>query len=809
MGSASTTKNGEKWVELPISGMSCASCAAKIESTLSASSAVLEAHVSFGAERVRLRLSESASCADPVGLIEGLGFKVGLRREVLRAREELSAQAVEAIQAALGASPGVLSFEVERQAGTLSLVYLPEEVSGKELVKVAGVASGCQFELSGEAVADEPTERLGLVLGTSICFTLAVMAISMREMLGIMSNMGDCRASWVMLALAAPVQLLCGWRFHLGCWRAARHGIAEMNTLISIGTFAAFGYSLAVTVWPGLVGGEPHVYYDTSVMIITLILLGRLLENRARGRTSRAIRQLLDLTPRTARVEREGQFLEVPADEVEIGDRLRVLPGERFPVDGEVLEGCSAVDESMLTGESLPVDRGPGDPVAGGTVNQQGALRVRATRVGRDTTLSQIVRLVREAQASKAPIQRLADRVSGIFVPAVLACALVTLLVWLAVGPSVEMAVMVAVAVLIVACPCSLGLATPTAIMVGTGVGARMGVLIRSGEALERLAGLQVILIDKTGTLTLGSPQLTDVVANEGYEEDQVLRLAASLESLSTHPVARAIVEAAGARGLTLAEAGSLDAVAGKGVEGRVEDEGLLLVGNRALLEDNGIDVSSLSEQAQALASEGRTVSYVARMAGPIGLVAVADAPKPEARAAVEELSGMGLRVVMLTGDNWPTAEAVAAQVGIEEVRAEVLPDQKEAAVREFQIDGTPVGMLGDGINDAPALVRADVGLAIGGGTDIAIEAADVTLISGDLRGAARAIRLSRSTLGVIRQNLFWAFFYNSAGIPVAAGVFYPLMGWLLSPVIAAGAMALSSISVVSNSLRLSRIARR
>jgi len=801
----------ENWLELPISGMSCASCATKIESALRHTPCVLEAQVNYGAERARLRLEQGESPEGAIGAIEALGFGVRSRSDRLPVRGLSDPSCASRIESALREVPGVLLANVEFAQLELELQFIPESVSLEELASVVAAAGEYELDLSGEALEaqGEPDSDPGLMaqLLLSVVLSCGIMLVSMRGMLGILGEVSDVRAAWLMLALGTPVQLLCGWRFHLGCWRSARHGMTDMNTLISLGTFSAYLYSLSVTLWPAA-GPQPAVYYETAAMIIALILVGRSLEARARGRTSQAIRKLLSLAPATALVLRDGEFVEQAAASVRVGDTVLVRPGTRIPVDGEVTEGQSAVDASMLTGESLPVETGPGDLVAGGTVNQQGALTLRATRVGRDTALAQIVRLVREAQGSKAPIQRLADRVSGIFVPIVLLIALITLAVWLVFGPSVEQAVMVAVAVLIVACPCSLGLATPTAIMVGAGVGARMGILIRSGEALETLAGLKVVLLDKTGTLTIGRPTLTDVLAVPDVDSDEVLRLAASLEQLSEHPVARAIVDAALERGVKLAPATGLEAVAGKGVEGRV-DEGLLLVGNRQLLEDNGLDVSPLLAQADGLASRGRTVSYVARMSGLLGLVAVSDAPRPEAREVIELLSKMGVRVVMITGDNRPTALAIAAEVGITEVRAEVLPAQKEAAVRAFQEQGLAVGMVGDGINDAPALARADVGLAIGCGADIAMEAADVTLISGNLMGLPRAIALSRDTLRVIRQNLFWAFFYNSAGIPLAAGVFYPLMGWLLSPVIAAGAMALSSISVVSNSLRLRWVARK
>jgi len=610
---------------------------------------------------------------------------------------------------------------------------------------------------------------------------------------------------WVLLALATPVQFWAGWQFYRGMWIALRGRFADMNTLIAVGTSAAYLYSLAVTAAPSLVervGAEAHVYYDTAAMIITLILLGRLLEAGAKGRASEAIRRLMRLQPNVARVAREGEEVEIPIEQVKIGDVVLVRPGERIPVDGDVTEGESAVDESMVTGESMPVDKQPGDLVIGGTVNQSGAFRFAASRVGADTVLAQIIRLVQQAQASKAPIQRLADKVAGVFVPIVILIALITFAIWLFVGPNPTYAVIAAVSVLIIACPCALGLATPTSLLVGTGRGAEFGILIRSAEALEVAGAIDTVIFDKTGTLTRGEPKVTDIVPAPNWTEEKVLALAASAERNSEHPLGRAVVGAARERGLALSDASEFKAISGMGVRARVDGR-TVLVGTKQLLALEGITDEPLVGAAERLASEGKTVMLVGIDGEAVGAVALADTPKPEAAAAVKALREMGLTVVLITGDNKRTAEAIAHQVGIERLQAQVLPEGKAQAVELFQVHGRKVAMVGDGINDAPALAQADIGIAIGRGTDIAMEAADITLVRDDLRLVPEAIRLSRATLRNIRQNLFFAFFYNSLGIPVAAGVLYPVIHTLLHPAMAAAAMASSSVSVVTNALRL------
>jgi Cu+-exporting ATPase len=632
--------------------------------------------------------------------------------------------------------------------------------------------------------------------------------------------------NWAQLALTLPVIFYSGWPFYQSAWTALRHRAADMNTLIATGTGAAFIYSLVVTIAPQLVAGTHEaaltgmtdggahvtvapVYYEAASVIIALILLGRLLEARARGKTSEAIKRLLGLQPRTARVVRaDGSEVDLPVEAVGVGDTVVVRPGERIPVDGVVTEGASAVNESMLTGESMPVEKTAGAEVIGATINGTGSFRFRATKVGRDTVLQQIVRMVEQAQGQRAPIARLADTVSGYFTPIVICIAIMAFVVWFIAAPlesRLSYALVSFVSVLIIACPCALGLATPTAVLVGTGRGAEHGILIKGGEALETAHRLTTIVLDKTGTITRGQPALTDVLTVEGFDEDELLRLAAAAERGSEHPVGEAIVRRAEERGLARAGVGKFNALAGHGVEAEIEGR-RVLIGNLKLMSERGVAaLDDLQGRAAALTAAGKTAVYVAVDDAGAGVLAVADETKAESKEAVGALQKLGLEVVMITGDNRQTAEAVAREVGIGRVLAEVLPEGKAAEVRKLQAEGKRVAMVGDGINDAPALAAADIGIAIGTGTDVAIEASDITLIRGDLRGVVTAIALSRQTIKVIKQNLFWAFVYNTLGIPLAAGVFYPFTGWLLSPVVASAAMALSSVSVVANSLRLKR----
>ncbi len=639
-----------------------------------------------------------------------------------------------------------------------------------------------------------------------VVFTSPVLfAVMFTEFFGVTWMPMLLMNNWFQLALIAPVMIYTGWPIHRTGWLALSHRTAEMNSLITLGTIAAFGFSLVVTLVPEVVPVEVReVYYEAVGVIITLILLGRLLETKAKAGTGEAIRTLIGLQPRTARVIRAGAELELPIEEVALGDVVVVRPGEKLPVDGEVLEGTSAVDESMVTGEPIPVTKGPGDVVIGATINQTGSFRYVATKVGADTMLAQIINLVRQAQGSKAPIQRLVDKVSSYFVPIVIAIAIWTFVIWALVGPppAFIFALVAAVSVLIIACPCALGLATPLSITVGTGKGATSGILIRSAEALETAHTLDTVILDKTGTITKGAPALTDVMAAEGFTEEEILRLVASVERSSEHPLAAAIVKGAQARGIELAEPTEFESVTGQGVRARLGGRHIL-VGNHRLLNEGGIDPAPLTAWQEALASDGKTSMLVAIDGRPAGVIGVADTLKEGSAAAVAALKSRGIEVVMMTGDNRLTAAAIARQVGIGRVLAEVMPEHKSLEVRRLQQEGRIVCMVGDGINDAPALAQADVGMAIGTGTDVAIESSDITLISGALSGVVTAIDLSRATMRNIRQNLVFAFLYNGLGIPIAAGMLYPVLGVTLSPMIAAGAMALSSLSVVTNANRL------
>lgn len=679
----------------------------------------------------------------------------------------------------------------------------------------------CGMALESMEPAEQQNPELADMLrrfSVSLVLTLPVFGIAMAEMLPgnpLARAFAPKTLVWVQLVLGTPVVLWGGWPFFARGWASLRTRHLNMFTLIAIGTGAAWVYSVLAAVTPDLFpdsfrghDGAVAVYFEAAAVIITLVLLGQVLELRARSQTGAAIRALLGLTPKTARrVDEDGSEEDVALDSVRVGDRLRVRPGEKIPVDGIVLEGRSAVDESMITGEPIPVAKQAGEPVTGATVNGTGALLIRAERVGSETLLAQIVQMVAEAQRSRAPIQRLADVVAGYFVPAVLGIAVFTFVVWAVYGPDPRMAYALinAVAVLIIACPCALGLATPMSIMVATGKAASMGVLFRNAEAIELLRDVDTIVIDKTGTLTEGKPRLVRIVAAKGFDEDEVLRMAASLERASEHPLAQALLAGAADRNLTISDATDFDSRTGRGVVGQIGGR-KAGIGNRKLMQELGAAVDSLAETADAMRAEAQTVMFLAVDGRLAGLLGVADPIKQSTPAAVAGLQREGLRVVMLTGDNRRTAEAVAKRLGLDEVMADVLPDQKAEVVRRLQAEGRVVAMAGDGVNDAPALAQAHVGVAMGTGTDVAMESAGVTLVKGDLRGILRARRLSGATMRNIRQNLFFAFVYNAIGVPVAAGILYPAFGLLLSPMIAAAAMSLSSVSVIGNSLRLRRL---
>ncbi|MDO8682881.1 MAG: heavy metal translocating P-type ATPase [Armatimonadota bacterium] len=718
------------------------------------------------------------------------------------------------VEESLRLTKGVYSASVNPALERVEVEYQPDYIGIQEITDIIRRNSG--YVPEGEAREEEQEARLEedrrdkerrqLSKKIMVCAVLSIPII-IGSFPDVFPWAGPLANRYVLFVLTAPIVIWAGWQFHVTGWAALRNRTSDMNTLISLGTLAAYIYSAAATFFSRLfvrAGVEPAAYYEGAAIITTLILLGRLLELIAKGNTSAAIRKLIGLRPRTARVIRDEREIEIPLEDVVVGDKIVVRPGEKIPVDGIVREGSSTVDQSMVTGESAPVRKSSGDEVIGATVNKTGSFVFEATRVGADTALSQIIRLVEQAQGSKAPIQRLVDRVTSRFVPAVIWIAGVTFIVWYFYGPypALTIAVLNAVAVLIIACPCALGLATPTSIMIATGKGAENGILIRDSEALEMAEKITTIVLDKTGTLTIGEPKVTDIFSVETGREDELLRLVASVESKSEHPLGEAIARAANEKGLQLGTVNEFQAIPGRGaiadVDGRV-----VLAGNMRLMEEQGIAAEALSKVVSDFSAEGKTSILAAVDGRVMGVIAIADTLKPNAIQAVRELHRLGMNVVMLTGDNQRVAEAIARQVRIERVLAEVLPQDKASEILRLQERGERVAMVGDGINDAPALAQADVGIAIGSGTDIAIEAADITLISDDLTGVVTAILLSKATMKNIRQNLFWAYVYNTLSIPIAAGVLYPFLGILLNPMIGAAAMALSSVSVVLNAARL------
>ena len=817
---------------MPVTGMTCANCAATVERTLKKTEGVKEASVNFASERATVRFDPTQIREEKLlERVEEAGYGVATQRFELPITGMTCANCAATIERTLQSRvPGVVSATVNFATEKAVVQVVAGATGWRELARAIEDAGYGVVEAAPEEMEDaEAAARRAEIVDqtrkfwTGVAFALPLFVLSMLRDFGVLGAWAhETWVNWLMLALATPVQFYVGWDYYVGGWKSLKNASANMDVLVAMGSSVAYVYSIVVTValMLGTTAAGEHVYFETAALIITLIKLGKLLEVKAKGETSAAIKELMGLQPKTARVIREGVEVDVPIEQVDVDDVVLVRPGERIPVDGVVAEGRSAVDESMLTGESMPVEKAPGDEVVGATINKEGALRFRATKVGAETALAQIVRLVQEAQGSKAPIQRVADQVSAIFVPVVIGLAVVTFLVWwLGVGAGFTPALIRLVAVLVIACPCALGLATPTAVMVGTGKGARMGVLFRSAAALERAHKLAVVVVDKTGTVTKGEPTVREVLARvpaavsggAGEEAERwVLRLAASAERRSEHPLAEAVVREAEARGITLGQPDAFLAVPGRGVTATVEGYDVV-IGTRRLLDERGITLNGLLDEASRMESQARTPLWIGVDGEAVGLVAVADAVKEGSKEAVADLRRRGLRVVMLTGDNRHTAEAIAGEVGIDEVRAEVLPDQKAAVVKELQGGGELVAMVGDGVNDAPALVQADVGIAIGTGTDVAMEAADVTLMRGDLRSVPQALALSGATMRSIRQNLFWAFFYNTILIPVAAGVLYPfaflpMMLRQLHPILAALAMAFSSVSVVGNSLRLRKV---
>jgi len=791
-------------VSLSVRGMTCAACAARIEKGLSRLPGVQEASVNLATERASVTYDPAqVKPEDMVAKIRDLGYDVAVERVQLSIVGMTCANCAARIERGLNKLPGVTA-TVNFGAETAHVTYLPGLITPEDLIRrVKELGYEAFLPREGDEDAEQSAREAELVrkrrlLGLSAALSLPLLLAMIGHVFQVDNALIHWLSNgWVQLALATPVQFYAGWQFYVDSYYNLKNRTANMSVLVALGTSAAYFYSLVAVLFPGL--GIDGLYFETSAILITLILLGKLLEAQAKGRTSAAIKKLMGLQPKTARVVRGGVEVDVPIAQVQVGDIIVVRPGERIPVDGVVLEGRSTVDESMITGESMPVEKGPGDEVVGATINRHGTFRFRATRVGKDTALAQIIRVVEEAQGSKAPIQRLADVVSSYFVPAVVGIALVTFAAWYFTTGDLTRSLLNMTAVLVIACPCALGLATPTAVMVGTGLGAEHGILFRGGEHLERTHQLHAIVLDKTGTITKGQPELTDVRPAAGFDADEVLLWVAAAERGSEHPLAQAVVAAAEKRRIALPPAHDFAAVPGHGIRAVVNGK-TVLVGNRKWMRDNGIDPEPLEGALARLEEEGKTAMLAALDGRLAGVVAVADTVKDTSAEAIAMLRRMGLRVMMITGDNRRTARAIARQVGIaeEDVLAEVLPEEKASAVQRLQAQGLRVGMVGDGINDAPALATADLGIAIGTGADVAIETAGVALMGGDLRGLVAAIELSEMTMRKIKQNLFWALIYNSLGIPLAA------LG-MLSPILAGAAMALSSVSVVTNSTLLKR----
>ena len=791
-----------KKTTLGITGMHCASCALSVEKALQGSAGVIQASVNIATEKATIEydptLTNEASLKK---IIENSGFGVNLKIANLGLIGMHCATCALTIEKALLNLDGVVSANVNLATENTTIQYNPEIINIPSLKKAVEKAG---FQAVSKETASLDTEKAAREKEAGTLRFLVILSFSLAVptfILSMVSPFDMVITGWIMLTLATPVQFFVGSQFYIGSFKALRNGRANMDTLIALGTSAAYIYSLLVLL--GVFSGA--VYFDSAALIISIILLGRWFEARAKGRTSAAIKKLIGLQPKTAIVILNDQETQILIDEVEVGNVVVVRPGEKIPVDGVVIEGSSTVDESMLTGESIPVEKNKGDKVIGATINKSGYFKFQAAKVGKDTALAQIINLVEQAQGSKAPIQRLADTVAGIFVPTVLGIALVAFVIWfLIAGQTFIFALTAFIAVLVIACPCALGLATPTAIMVGTGKGAQNGILIKSADALERTCRIQTIVFDKTGTLTRGKPAVTDVKSTSGAGEGEILRLAASIEKGSEHPLASAILEAAGNNVEKISFPESFKALAGKGVMARVESKEVLL-GNRLLMQDNHISIEFFEDIISKLENDGKTVMLLAIEKNLIGIIAVADTLKEHAFEAVGQLQRMGIQTVMITGDNQRTAKAIAAKVGISKIFAEVLPEDKAKEIKKIQEGGQITAMVGDGINDAPALAQADIGIALGSGTDVAVETGDIVLVKDDLRDVVESIRLSRYTIRKIKQNLFWAFIYNTIGIPIAAGVLYPFTGLQLNPIIAAAAMGFSSISVVSNSLLMNR----
>jgi len=806
-------------INLPVSGLHCANCALRIEKALGGTPGVKQASVNLASNTAlvvfdRQQVSES----DLVKKIDGLGYKSVTDRAELPVKGLSCASCVNRVETALLELKGVVGASANLALGKVSVEFIPGEVSLTEMKKAIEQAG---YEVPA-VVSEEPVSQVEKQAARELSWLKRQLAVGTVLILPILLGSFKSIFPWLpaffsnhylLWFLATIVEFYSGWNFLRGAWVSFRHRAADMNTLVSVGTLSAYIYSIAATLWPGLfyrAGLKPDVYFDTSAVIIVLVLLGRYLEAKARSRTLFSLRKLASLEAQSARVIRNGLEVEIPAKEVEAGELVVVKPGEKIPVDGQVVEGQSSVDESVISGESLPVFKQPGDEVIGATINRTGYFKFRATKVGKETVLAQIIKRVEEAQASKAPVQRLADKIASYFVPVVMSLAVLVFIIWFDFGPqpALTRALLSFVSVLIIACPCALGLATPTAVMVATGRSAENGILIKSGEALEKAAEVSLVFFDKTGTLTKGQPQVTDLRERPGVDSNWLLELAAGAEKASEHPLGEAIVRKAKEKGLPIPEPEEFSNIEGQGLKAKVNGEKILL-GNFRFLSSAGINWSqAVNREIEELENQGKTLVGVASAGSGqlLGLLAVSDELKEEAPPVIQELKDLGLKTAMVTGDHEKTALAVGRELGLDEVYAGLLPEEKLNLIKKFQESGEVVAMVGDGINDAPALIQADVGLAIGSGTDLAIESADINLVSGDLRKVTTALKLSRQARRVIRQNLFWAFFYNLIGLPVAAGVLYPFFQITLNPMIASLAMAFSSVTVVSNSLRLHRL---
>ncbi|WP_320188530.1 heavy metal translocating P-type ATPase (plasmid) [Agrobacterium rosae] len=802
-----------------IEGMSCASCVVRVEKAIAAVPGVASAIVNLATERATVTYNEVVPTEAVLQAIEKAGYEPKLETRELGVEGMTCASCVSRVEKALKSVQGVRQATVNlaTEKATVRVVSGTSTLVLEDAVRAAGYEvrriTAVRSTDNDEDRRDREANRLTMSLALSAALTLPLFVLEMGSHFipalhdWIMVNIGMGNNLVIQFVLATAVLFGPGLRFFRKGVPNLLHWTPDMNSLVVLGTSAAWGYSVVATFLPGILPpGTANVYYEAAAVIVTLILLGRTLEARAKGKTSQAIKHLIGLQAKTAHVKRGEDFVEIEIGAVSLGDIVRIRPGEKVPVDGRLVDGGSYVDESMITGEPVPVKKSAGDDVVGGTINKTGSFTFEATKIDADTLLAQIIKMVEAAQGSKLPIQALVDRVTGWFVPAVIAAAALTFLAWLLFGPSpaLTFALINAVAVLIIACPCAMGLATPTSIMVGTGRAAELGILFRKGEALQTLRDVDVVALDKTGTLTKGKPELIDFVVSDGFDRAETLRLVAGLETQSEHPIAEAIVAAAKADGLSLSDVSDFEAAPGYGVSGRIDGRTVLVGADRSMTK-SGIDVSAFSAQAAALGDAGKSPLYAAIDGRLAAIIAVADPIKDTTPQAIKTLHALGLKVAMITGDNRRTAQAIARQLDIDEVVAEVLPDGKVEAVRKLRSGGRKVAFIGDGINDAPALSEADIGLAVGTGTDIAIESADVVLMSGDLNGVPRAIAISKATIRNIRQNLFWAFAYNVSLVPVAAGVLYPVNGTLLSPILAAGAMGLSSVFVLANALRLRR----